>query len=75
VQEALYGLVGLPEALGERREELEGELGIALYTRSSAVFWMLATLASAKTSCQRHSTRSSLPKTPPSFKRAVVASL
>jgi hypothetical protein len=30
VQEALYDLIGLPEPLGERREQLQGELGITL---------------------------------------------
>src|ERR687890_646948 len=30
VQQALYNLIGLPEPLGERGEELEGEAGIAL---------------------------------------------
>src|SRR5215213_403294 len=31
VQQALYQLIGLPEPLGERGEELEGEAGVALY--------------------------------------------
>ena len=79
VQQALYDLVGLAQPLGERREQPEGELGVAFMTRSRAAFWMLATLASvtasANTSCQRPSTRLSLPKTPLSLRRAVVASL
>ena len=79
VEQALYYLVGLPEPFGERGEELEGEAWFVLDDPLYGAFWMLATLASvtasANTSCQRPSTRLSLPKTPPSFSSAVVASL
>ncbi len=79
VQEALYDLVGLPQPLGEGGEEPEGELGLALYDALEGGLLDAPTLASvtasANTSCQRPSTRLNLPKTPPSLRRAVVASL
>jgi hypothetical protein len=66
-----------------RRSEIEekklrANSGLLFMTRSMAALWMLATLdsvtASANTSCQRPSTRFSLPKRPPSLRKAMVAS-
>ena len=68
VQEALYDIVGLPEALGERSKELMANSGRRFMTSVRAAFCTLATrtsvTVSAKTSCQRPSTRLNLPKTP-----------
>ena len=63
----------------EREEKcLRTNSGLLFMTRSREAFWMPATLASvagsANTSCQLPSTKLSLPKTPPSLRRAVVAS-
>ena len=59
-------------------KSLRANSRLLFMTRSREAFWMAATLASvtasANTSCQRPSTKLSLPKTPPSLRRAVVAS-
>src|ERR671917_937937 len=67
-------------SLSEKEEKsFKANSGSRLMTASSELFWTLATLdsvtASAKTFCQRPSTRFSFPKMPPSLRSAVVASL